>query len=78
MSITLIFIFVMFYLMIAKPELWLEWFVNRPYRLWGLQVSIVDKVRFRKATRFYALVPIVMAMLGLLASIFICLRHKPL
>ncbi len=76
MGITLLIVMTMFYLMLAKPELWLEWFVNRPYRWWGLQVTMVDKKRFLKATRTYALIPIVFAIIGLLVSVFICFHRR--
>lgn len=60
-----------FYLMLCKPEQWLEWFVNRPYRWWGLQVSIVNKERFYRVTRFYAMIPIVMAIIGLVVVLIV-------
>jgi len=76
MTITLIIVITMFYLMLVKPDLWLEWFVNRPYRWWGMQVKIVDQERFRKATRYYAAIPILFAFIALLVSLFICFHRK--
>jgi len=70
-------VIVWFYLMLTKPEQWLEWFVNKPYRWWGLQVSIVNKERFRKATRLYALLPVLAALIGLTAALIaLWLSHK--
>ena len=69
------FVITWFYLMLVKPELWLEWFLNRPYRWWGLQVTIVDKERFKKATRFYAMIPVIGAVAGLLGVLIALLSH---
>jgi hypothetical protein len=74
--ITVGIVAVMFYLMLFKTDLWLEWFVNKPYRWWGLQVTIVDKERFRKATHTYAMIPLLMAILGILASLFVGIAQK--
>ena len=60
-----------FYMMLFRPELWLEWFVNRPYRLWGLRVIIEDPARFRKASHRYAVLPAVLALIGSAFVLFV-------
>jgi hypothetical protein len=74
--IFLVIIISWFYLMLTKPEQWVEWFLNKPYKMMGLQVTIVDKERFRKVTRIYATIPIFAGLIGLVAAILACSIHK--
>ncbi len=44
------------YLMLAKPERWVEWFLTRPWGPLGVSVTIDDPVRLRRMTRRYGMV----------------------
>jgi hypothetical protein len=66
-----------FYLMWTKPEKWVEYFMNKPYRWMGLQVTIIDREKFRKITRIYTAIPIFAAIMGLLAALVaLSVHHK--
>jgi hypothetical protein len=69
MSIFLVILIASFYMMWAKPEQWVEWFISKPYAFMGLQVKIVDLERFRKVTRIYSSIPIFLAIIGLIAAV---------
>ncbi len=63
------------YLMLARPEQWVEGFYNKPYRWCGLRLTIVDKNRFRRVARIYAAIPFLAALLALLVAGWQALRH---
>ena len=67
----------MAYLMLVKPKQYVEWFLNKPYRWWGLQVSIVDERRFKRWSRIYAFFPCTAALIGLLVAVGVSLlQHR--
>ena len=70
-----IFWCVMIYLMLFNQKLWLEWFVNKPYRQWGLQVTIIDEARFKRMLYIYACVPFVFGIIGLIAAMTCTAHH---
>jgi hypothetical protein len=59
------------YLMLYRPQLWVEWFLNKPYNSWGMKVTIVDEKRFRKAALIYSVFPLVFMVIGLMSCLMI-------
>ncbi len=39
------------YLLLARPARFVEWFMRRPYRSWGITVTVVDDTRLRRRAR---------------------------
>ena len=48
--------FGMTYLMLASPRRWVEWFFAKPWKSWGIAVSVVDEQRLKRRARFMGLV----------------------
>ncbi len=57
------------FLMMARPQRYVEWFLNKPYRWCGLQISIVDEQRFKRIARFYLVLPFLFGGLGLMVAL---------
>ena len=50
-----------------SPMQWLEWFVRRPYRGWGLNIVVVDEDKFRRACRRLALLYVGFCIMAVVA-----------
>ncbi len=60
------------YLWAFRRETALRWFFDKPMRMWGLQVSVVNQQRFRNSFRVVGLMYFVLALI-LVVSAFWCL-----
>lgn len=47
------------YLMLARPKTWVEWFLAKPWRGFGLKVSIEDEQKLRKKARIIGIVSLI-------------------
>ena len=57
------------YLLLARPKTFVEWFLAKPYRAWGVTVTVTDEEKLRRVTRWLGLVLVMfavgMALIGL-------------
>ena len=37
--------------MFIRPKIWLEWFLVKPWRRWGVTVSVTDERKFTRRMR---------------------------
>jgi hypothetical protein len=54
-------------LMIARPQRWVDWFLRKPYKAWGIAVVIEDEQKLRKWFRVFGLIYAVAGALFLAA-----------
>ena len=52
------------YMLWVRPRRFIEWFLSRPYRAWGVQVTVVDENRLKRAARIF----------GSLTFVLLCLH----
>ena len=43
------------YLLLVNPKAWVEWMLVRPWRSWGLAISIIDEQKLRKKARWFGI-----------------------
>ncbi len=53
------------YLMLCRPEKWIDWFFRRPWKSFGIAVSIENQDKLRKRTRFLGMIYLVTGILFL-------------
>ena len=59
------------YLLLLRPRTWIRWFVEHPWKSFGLKIVVEDELRFRRQCRFFGIMHlvIVLVFLGLLATV---------
>ena len=60
----------MIYLMCFKPEMYIEWFLAKWLRSWGVSVSVTDKEKLKRKLRGLGFFLGAWAALGLAISLF--------
>ena len=65
------FCFFQAYLLLRHPASWVEWFVRKLWKSFGIAVSIADEQKFRRQTTFLGMVYLIsgIIMLGFFVSV---------
>ena len=58
------------YLMLARPRSYIEWFVTKPWKRFGVTVSVTDE-RMLKRRMLLLAVPVLLGGLGFVVAIFV-------
>ncbi|MBI3320903.1 MAG: hypothetical protein HYZ91_01395 [Candidatus Omnitrophica bacterium] len=53
------FLFWVVYLLIARPLQYVEWFLRRTYRSWGISMTVDDESKLKRRTRVWGLLLLV-------------------
>ena len=51
------------YLLLFSPKTFVEWFLVRPYRPWGVTVTITDERKLRRQCRWVGCVFVILAIM---------------
>ena len=63
-------------LLLNQPKRFFDGLIARPYRWWGIEFTVVDESRFRRVTRLFGLLMLVLVALHATLVYFTILSGK--